>query len=401
MSAAVVRLEALERDARQAYLPFTCDASLDPLLWESRTLSLYCSEGVASDPAQLAAAFCLGMAPLAWTRGARLELTFPILQRVARSLDSLGAMLAEHYGWTPIGVTAGMRVVRDTRPVGLHRGLMFSGGIDSAAALIELGDRVDWLIHLSNFENLESQMTGRQLADELATTRAVADARGLGWIHLRTNLPAIFKHNRFDGHFPPDCSFWLGLEHVQHIATALAAMRPRLERVYLAGGFGELLRRVGSCAASATFVNRYAVPMPLSLVDEHTSRQRKVERIIDRGPDLLRSLRVCYSSGGQPTCADCLKCQATTLMVLSGGGSLEDTPFPPEILDRLVHRIDELSKVGPEGHAFFNETLTGRLLRGSRERRWRDLRAIVVEQQNRRATQPPFPHRQAGPGVVT
>jgi hypothetical protein len=208
----------------------------------------------------------------------------------------------------------------------------------------------------------------------------VAEARGLGWMHLRTNIPSVFKHNRFDDHFPPGCSFWLGLAHVQHIATALAVMRPRLERVYLAGGFSELLRRTGSCAASAAFVNRYAVPVPLSLVDEHTSRQRKVERIIDRDPRLLRSLRVCYSSGGQPTCANCLKCQATMLMVLSGGGSFDDTAFPPEILDRLVGRVDELSRVGPEGHAFFNEALTGRILRGSRERRWRDLRAIVLAQ---------------------
>ena len=118
-------------------------------------------------------------------------------------------------------------------------------GVDSSAALVELGDRVDWLIHVSNFENLESQMTEQLLADELASTRAVAEARGLGWMHLRTNFPAVFKHNRFDDHFPPGCSFWLGLEHVQHIATALAVMRPRLERVYLAGGFSELLRRTG------------------------------------------------------------------------------------------------------------------------------------------------------------
>ena len=200
-------------------------------------------------------------------------------------------------------------------------------------------------------------------------------------MHLRTNIPSVFKHNRFDDHFPPGCSFWLGLAHVQHIATALAVMRPRLERVYLAGGFSELLGRTGSCAASAAaFVNRYAVPVPLSLVDEHTSRQRKVERIIDRDPRLLRSLRVCYSSGGRPTCANCLKCQATMLMVLSGGGSFGDTALPPEILDRLVGRVDELSRVGPEGHAFFNEALTGRILRGSRERRWRDLRAIVLAQ---------------------
>jgi hypothetical protein len=208
VTVAVVRLEALERDARQAYFPFGCDASLDQVLWESRTLSVYCSEGVASDPAQLASAFCLGMAPLAWTLGARLDLTFPILRRVARSLESVGAFLASYYGWAPVDVTAGIGTARDLRPAGLHRALMFSGGVDSSAALIELGDQVDWLIHVSNFENLESQMTEQQLADELASTRAVAEARGIGWMHLRTNIPSIFKHNRFDDHFPPDCSAW-------------------------------------------------------------------------------------------------------------------------------------------------------------------------------------------------
>ena len=106
MSAPAARLDALERDERNAYFPFTCDASLDPLLWEPRTLSVHCSEGVASDPAQLASAFCLGMAPLAWICGARLELTFPILQRVGRSLDSVGTFLASYYGWPRANVTA-------------------------------------------------------------------------------------------------------------------------------------------------------------------------------------------------------------------------------------------------------------------------------------------------------
>ena len=374
-----LELQSLERDERNAYFPFTCNNVPEQLLWDNRTLSIYCSEGVASDPAQLAAAFCIAMAPLAWTYGTSLSLPFPILARVAHSLRSLGTYLAAHYGWTVSDVTEGLRASRDGRPRGLHRGLLFSGGVDSTAAMIALVGRVDWLIHVSNFENLESRISAEVLADELRSTRAVAESRGLGWMHLRTNLPAVFKHNRFDGYFPPDCTFWLGLEHVQHLATALAVMRPRLARVYLAGGFSELLRRIGSCAASSAFVNRYAVPMPVSIVDEHTSRQRKVERIIDRDRDLLSTLRVCYSSG-QRACPDCLKCQATTLMILSAGGGIDETPFPPVILDRLAERIEVLSRIGPEGHAFFNEALTGRMLKGSRERRWRDLRSIVNEQ---------------------
>lgn len=376
-----MRLEALERDTHHAYFPFTCENVPDHLLWETRALSIYCSEGVASDPAQLASAFCIGMAPLAWTRGTTISLPFPVLPRVAHSLRSLGCYLAAYYDWTPVDMTEGLRTSRDRRPRGMHTGLLFSGGVDSSAAIIALAERVDWLIHLSNFENLESRISADALADELQGTRSVAESRGLGWMHLRTNLPAIFKHNRFDGYFPADCTFWLGLEHVQHLATALAVMRPRLARVYLAGGFNELLARTGSCAASSAFVNRYAVPMPLALLDERTSRQRKVERIIDRDRSLLRSLRVCYSSG-ERACADCLKCQATTLMILSAGGSIDETPFPPVILDRLIERIDTLSKVGPEGHYFFNEALTGRLLKGSRDKRWRDLRSIVTEQRS-------------------
>lgn len=59
---------------------------------------------------------------------------------------------------------------------------------------------------------------------------------------------------------------------------------------------------------------------------------------------------------------------------------LDETPFPPVILDRLAERIDVLSRIGPECHTFFNEALTGHLLKGSRERRWRDPRSIVNEQ---------------------
>jgi hypothetical protein len=78
-----------------------------------------------------------------------------------------------------------------------------------------------------------------------------------------------------DAGLPPDCSFWLGLEHVQHLATALAVIRPRLSHVYMAGGFSELLRVLGSCAASSSFISCYATPTRLSLIDKHTSRQRR------------------------------------------------------------------------------------------------------------------------------
>jgi hypothetical protein len=369
VSQGVIRLTTIERDRHAAYYAFHVEGPIERLFWDCRELTIHASEGVTSDIARLAAGFLCAMAPVAWTHGARVVLPFAIPEESRRMLSRVGRHLAAHYGWPHHDVTAGIRAVDEPLPPAVHAGLMFSGGVDSLAALLELEDRIDWLIHLTNFENLDSRMTEAQIEDGLATTRATAHERGLGWMHLRTNLASIFKHNLFDDCFPKDCSFWLGLEHVHQIATALSVLRPRLARTYVAGGFSELLAAVGSCAASASFLACYDATPPLDLVHERVMRQEKVERILDGAPELLRRLRVCYSSG-DGTCAECRKCQATAMMILSGGGSIDATSFPPVVLDRVLETIARLSAIGPEGHGFYNQSLAGRRLHGTREERW-------------------------------
>jgi hypothetical protein len=369
-----VEIRAIDRDAETAYCEFACDGALAPLLWDERTVTLHCSEGVRLEPEALAAGALFALAPLGWICGAEIACPVPVAEEAVRCLDRVGEFLRGHYGW-PAASPFRNVPAQPVRPLPRSpRALAFSGGIDSARALVELAPELDWLVHLSNFENLDSRMTPEQREDPLEAARQVARRHGLGLLHLKSNLAGIYQHNRFDDRFPPDCSFWLGLEHVQHLATALTVVQPLLARVFLAGGFSELHRYVGSCAGSSAFVDLYTFPAPLTLVHEFEMRQSKVEYLLDHAPELLRTLRVCYSSG-DGTCGECRKCQATALMVLSAGGSLEDTSFPPRIVPNLIEKVRELSQLPAAGHGFYNQSLAGRALSGSREERWAQLLA--------------------------
>jgi hypothetical protein len=380
MHGPTIELLHIDRTSHEARFAFRCSADIEHLFWPARELTLYSSEGVCSTPSDLAGAFFLTMAPVGWMYAADIRMPFRIAVGAKRTVDAVGRYLAEYYGWPYVDLTARLAIdeEEDIWPRS-HAGLFFSGGVDSSTALAELGDRIDWLIHMSNFENLDSMITAAQAQRALDVTRRIAHARGLGWMHLRTNIAAIFKHNKFDHKFPRDSSFWLGLAHVHHLAVALSVARPRLSRVYLAGGFNELLQKVGSCAASSAFVERYSWKPPCHLLHEHTLRQEKIEYLIDTDPTLLRTLRVCFSSG-DGTCFECRKCQATALMLISAGGRIVDTSFAPEILDRLEASVARLSTVGPEGEYFFNQCLNGRRLTGTREERWATLLELIQQQ---------------------
>lgn len=370
-----VRLIELGSAGDTAYLAFQCDPGFETLLWDERVLTLSATAGVRWEPEALAAGFLFALAPLGWTHGAEISTGgVAVPEEAVRCLDRVGRFLRDHYRWPAYEPFREVRTRPMPRYPRSHRALMWSGGVDSAYALARLDPRteIDWLVHLSNFENLDSRTSAAQQAAALAATRRTADERGLGWLHLRTNLAGIFKHNRFDDRFPPECSFWLGLEHLQHLATALTVVRPLLAGVFVAGGFSELHHRVGSCTASKAFVDLYDYPAPLCLVDELEPRQRKVEFLVDRAPELLRSLRVCYSSG-DGACAHCRKCQATALMIVAAGGDLAETSFPPAIVSNLLARIEEIRELPPEQHRFFNQALEGRCLAGSRNERWRQL----------------------------
>ena len=392
-----IELLHIRRDANCVSFPFRCDRELEHLFWPCRELAIYCSEGVRSDPSELAAGFLFAMSPVSWMYGAEVKMNFPVPVQAKCTLQELGSFLCSYYGWAPVDVTSRIHTRECDSYSSFHSALFFSGGIDSSIALSQLGERVDWLIHVSNFENLDSHLSVEQRQQALDTTSSVAHARGYGWIHLRTNLAGIFKHNVFDDKFPPDCSFWLGLEHVHHLATAISVARPLLQKVFLAGGFNELLAKVGSCAASSAFVDLYQWQPPFHLIHEDMPRQEKVEYLLDHDPELLKTLRVCFSSGNG-TCDICRKCQATMLMVLSAGGSVTQTSFSPTILRNLAATVEKLSGIGPEGHTFYNQALSGRMLRGPRGHRWAQLKAII-QRQNRDLSSGAMTKRRSAPAA--
>ena len=149
------RVEILEvglQDAWNAYCEFACDEELAWLLWDNRFLTLYCSEGVRAEPEALAAGALFALAPLGWVFGAEISCPIPVEESAVRCLDQVGEFLSGHYGWPAGAPFRGVPTRPDRQPRQLprsQRALAFSGGIDSARALVELAPEIDWLVHLS------------------------------------------------------------------------------------------------------------------------------------------------------------------------------------------------------------------------------------------------------------
>jgi hypothetical protein len=365
------------RQRHEVVLSFDYSDDIAHLFWGLRQFVVACNEGIHFEESRLAATFAYAFAPVGWTQCAEILQPLPVSTAALATLRAVGEVLGGHYRWPRFDPFARAATAREANRHRYHRGLFFSGGVDSCSALKRSERSVDWLVHVSNFENLDAHLTLEQQATGPNLTQAVAEAHGLGFLHLKTNFAEVFKHNRFDDRFPEDCSFWLGLQHVNHLATAILPVQPSLDEVDLAGGLDELHQLVGSCAASSGFVDTYRYQPGLRLVDETESRREKIERLLDTAPELLKTLRVCYSSG-DGTCATCRKCQATALLIVSSGGHLADTSFPPNIRPALCSTILKLIDSPPAGNRFLFQALEGRKLcaTGTRDR-WKELLTLV------------------------
>jgi hypothetical protein len=252
---------------------------------------------------------------------------------------------------------------------------MFSGGVDSLSALIYVGSKVDTLIHLVNFDRLLSEISSHQHQCDLSDMKALAKENGKRLVTVETNIADILRHGELDRYFPEMCSFWYGLQHVNHVAAA-ASVLSEYEWIYLSGSFDKWHERVGSCAARSQFIERYTPHAGLQLVQEYMLRQKKIELILDRYPALLSRLRVCYESGNR-TCARCEKCLGTAMMIVAGGGNLANTSFAPEVVPVLRTRLQGLVDA-PVGRSLLTEqALNGRRLSGTRLERFRKLKVLL------------------------
>lgn len=361
--------------AHEARFDFTVDSDLEPYFWEVRTLRIAVNGG-AMDQAHASDFFVVAMAPLAWTLGADIEMQDPVSHSARLTVDAVGSYVANHYRWRGHVALQNLRTL--IRPPALkpRRALMFSGGVDSLAALIDVRGDVDTLVHLVNFDRLFSEISIQQHELDLADMQEMAAEHGKRLVTIETNIADILRHSRFDRFFPGRCSFWYGLQHVNHAAAAISIFS-EFEEIYLSGSFDKLHERVGSCAARSQFVERYTPHASLRLVQEHMLRQAKIELILDQDATMLSRLRVCYSSGDR-TCARCEKCLGTAMMVVAGGGSLANTSFPPETRAALAARLRTL-RDAPVDHSLLTEqALNGRMLGGTRAQRFDQLEALLT-----------------------
>ena len=360
---------------REAKFEFALDSELEPYFWELRTLKI-AVHGGAVDLAHASDFFFVAMAPLVWILGAEIEAQELVSHSARLTIDALGSYLSNHYRWRSRLALQNVRTAVRPPAMTSRRALMFSGGVDSLAAFIDVGVEVDTLIHLVNFDRLFSDISIQQHELDLADMQEISALQGKRLVTIETNIADILRHGRLDRFFPGRCSFWYGLQHVNHVAAAISVLSD-FEEIYLSGSFDKLHERVGSCAARSQFVERYTPHAGLRLVQEHMLRQTKVELILDRNPALLSRLRVCYSSGDR-TCTRCEKCLGTAMMVVAGGGSLENTSFPRETGEALSVRLRTL-RDAPVDHSLLTEqALNGRVLGGTRAQRFARLEALLA-----------------------
>ena len=362
-------------NAREAGFEFAVDSELEPYFRELRTLRVVVHGGEI-DVAHASDFFFVAIAPLAWILGAEIESQEQVSHSGRLTIDAVGSYLANHYRWRGRLALQNLRTVIRRPALTSRRALMFSGGVDSLAALINVGVEVDTLIHLLNFDRLFSDISTQQHELDLSDMQEMAVGQGKRLVTIETNIADILRHGRFDRFFPGRCSFWYGLQHVNHAAAAISVLS-EFEEIFLSGSFDKLHEQVGSCAARSQFVERYTPHAGLRLVQEHMLRQAKIEMILDRNPALLSRLRVCYSSGDR-TCTRCEKCLGTAMMVVAGGGSLASTSFPPGTEAALAARLREL-RDAPVNHSLLTEqALNGRTLGGTRAQRFARLEALLA-----------------------
>lgn len=373
---ASITLDRIDVGRGEVRYSLSADSDASSRLWDCRELVISSSAPFPTDEADLASVFFLALAPLGWITGVHFHSRYPLASSARDSLNDVGAFVSQRYGWSSTDPFAAIRCTTGARTQPRRSALMFSGGVDSLSALCQLRGNVGVLLHLSNFDYESCLLTPAQRAAGPALAALTAEREGLDLVHVETNLAGLIRHADLDQWFPGRCTFWYGLQHVNHIAVAGAVLGESFAAIHVAGSVDEQHERYGSWASSPLLINRYRVGSPLRVFEHGVMRLRKIEYLLDHDPESLARLRVCYTSGNG-TCETCGKCMWTALMIVASGGSLSQTPFPPGIRSSLRAVLDDEIRGGTHRIPMFEQSLSGRVTSGTRYERLRQLRARV------------------------
>lgn len=373
----VLELLRIEHAGETLRFDFDCDDLAARYLWDRRSLEIGASGGVTDCPLRAVELFLLAFAPLAWCLGTTIRSRYPVARHTLGALHAIGARVANAYGWPVRENAFDVPVVDAERTRAEGCALFLSGGVDSLSAALAVRARLTSVVYVAEFDYLTTPGTRSPCIEAAENARRIGGELGVEFVQVRTTIAHVIRHGALDGCFPGRCSFWLGLQHVNHLALAANAPRRPPAVAYVAGSVQDFHLAYGSRSADPAFVAAYVLTARIELIEAHVARQRKVEKLLDEAPDWVERVRVCYSSGGG-ACADCAKCQGTALMIFAAGGTIERTPFPPRIVRELARRIDEAQRFPQTRNLQLDIALTGRALAGTRSERLEQLMARVT-----------------------
>ncbi len=208
-------------------------------------------------------------------------------------------------------------------PAGCGHGLFFTAGVDSFHALLRSGERVDTLVNVHGFDVAADDHARQRAVRE--TVDAVAEARGVRTLFLRTNLR---EHPLFAA-TPWDAAHGGALAAAGHVLSGVLA------RVTIASSQARWTVypwgsnwRTDPLWSSSTIEFVHA--------DPDIDRLAKVQAIA-ADPLVRRHLRVCWlERGPRHNCSRCEKCMLTMLALETVGARLACETFEPVDLLDLV-----------------------------------------------------------------
>jgi hypothetical protein len=255
------------------------------------------------------------LAPVAWASDATLRV--PVLdERFEAALRDVKRAYARLYP-DAFAPDRG-RVVADRRttvaePQSGDRSaaLLFSGGLDSAAAALAHGSATLVTVHGSDV-GLANRDCWRAVRDETADFAA---SHGTTHRTVTSNFREVLAYHVLDAHFRHDLGRpWWGAVHYQTGLPGLCAplaFAAGFDRVFEASGYTADPTKPGDqpYVVSSLGWGETAVEM----VDVETSRQEKAARVADhvRETGLDVAVRSCARDPDGGNCADCEKCYRT------------------------------------------------------------------------------------------
>lgn len=292
-----------------------------------------------SDDIELTAApevFASALLPATVQHGSRLHIDQPLDRRWLRNVQGV---IDVWTGWWGVAPRLGdhLRAPRwlVPRPRGRRAGevgLCFSLGVDSFFSLVSAPRRFDTLILCEGFDIALGDRARMDAAT--AAVRAVADARGLDLVVLRTNLRQ---------HRPVKGSGW-GRTHGGALAALGHACRGRLGELVISSTY-HVSQDEPWGSHWDTDHGWSSALLEVSHYGERYTRHEKVAAILG-DPLAKRHLRVCWENRASAgNCGECEKCCRTLLQIQVLGGRLEDWPFAGS--GSLASRLDAVASVHP------------------------------------------------------